>query len=86
MKINVKILFLIVLLLAITAFAQTESSSNAKLSLSAAQMEAVKNIRTKAAKEAAPLALRLAATVKQIYDNMLAAAPDAKRREKLSKQ
>ncbi len=86
MKINVTMLFLIVILLTITVSAQTDSSSNVKLPLSATQMDAVKNIRNKAATEAAPLALQLATAVKQIYDNMLADAPNAKLREKLSKQ
>ncbi len=86
MKINVTMLFLIVISLTIIVSAQTDSSSNVKLPLSAAQMDAVKNIRNKVATEAAPLALQLAAAVKQIYDNMLADAPKAKLREKLSKQ
>jgi Spy/CpxP family protein refolding chaperone len=56
------------------------------MSLSAAQLETIKDIRAKAAREAAPTALRLAATIKQIYTNMLADKPDAKLRARLSKQ
>jgi hypothetical protein len=81
MKINLTILFLIVVSLAATVQAQ-----DAQPTLSAAQLESMQSICTQTEKKAAPLALKLAATVKQIYDNMLADRPDEPLREKLSKQ
>ncbi len=88
MKINLKILlFIAVFIFAVSAAqAQTINPPDAKMSLSAAQLETIKDIRAKAAREAVPTALRLAATIKQIYTNMLADKPDAKLRARLSKQ
>ncbi len=71
---------------AFTAQAQTLDTSNGVNALSATQFEAVKSIRAKAAREAAPLAMKLASTVKQIYANMLADKPDEKLRKRLSRQ
>lgn len=85
MKAYLTILFIFAAF-ALTAQAQTVNSSDGANTLSAAQLEAVKAIRTKAAREAAPLALKLASTVKQIYANMLADKPDGKLRKRLSRQ
>lgn len=59
---------------------------NALRKLRPQQIESLKNIKSKAEREAAPLAKQLSVTIKQVYDNMLADKPDEKRRKKLSKQ
>lgn len=86
MKTNPTIFFLIIFFLTAVSYAQTADNSEALRKLSLQQIESLKNIKTKAAREAAPLAKQLAVTVKQVYDNMLADKPDEKRRKKLSKQ
>ncbi len=86
MKYNLTILFLIVISLTATGQAQVANSSGTVLHLNPAQLQSIENIRAKSAKAAAPLALQLAAVVKQIYDNMLADVPNSKLRENLSKQ
>lgn len=83
-KLNLTILFCIVFLFS-AAQAQTVDAG-AKMPLSAEQMQLVKGINDKAAREAAPLAAQLAVTVKQIYENMLADQPSEKVRKKLSRQ
>ncbi len=54
--------------------------------LSEAQLQAIKSIRAESEKKAAPVALRLAATVRQIYENMLAEKPDEGLRGRLSRE
>lgn len=81
MKIKQIILFIIVFAaFGISAQAQTTPA------LSEAQLAKMKEIREASAKKAAPAALELAATVKQIYDNMLSEKEDPNLRKKLSKQ
>lgn len=86
MKKNLTLFFLIFLSLTATAFAQNADVSDVLRTLSPQQIESLKNIKTKVGREAAPLAKRLAVTIKQVYDNMLADKPNEKRRKKLSKQ
>lgn len=54
--------------------------------LTDAQKQAIAEIRSHAEKRAAPLALGMALTVRQIYENMLAEKPDEKLRAELSKR
>ena len=61
-------------------------TSNATQSLSETQLQSIKSIESASAKKAAPLAIQLAATAKQIYENMLASKEDQRRRVRLSKQ
>lgn len=55
-----------------------KQSAVPKRVLTASQKSAMKAIKTEADKKAAPLALRFAGIVKQIYENMLADQPDEK--------
>ena len=72
------------------AIAQTLSSasnkSDANPHLTAAQLLAIKSIRTESEKKAAPFALRLVSATKQIYENMLSEKEDVGRRQKLSSE
>lgn len=55
-------------------------------SLTTAQLEAFKSIRTESEKKAAAYGLQLAVATKQIYGNMMSDKEDNKLRRKLSKQ
>ncbi|MEP6919528.1 MAG: hypothetical protein ABI967_00275 [bacterium] len=75
--------------LASTALAQTSSDinkPNPAASLSDSQKQQIKSIQTAAARKARPLTLRLAATVKRVYQNMLADKPDERLRQVLSRR
>ena len=69
------------------AMAQSSSASTSANTvthtLSDAQIGKIRAIRSEGEKRAAPLALRLAATAKQIYGNMLAGKEDEQLRQKL---
>ena len=74
---------------ATTATAQTPSGvggGGASHTLSEAQRQAIKSIKAEGEKKAAPLALQLAATAKQIYENMLSEKEDEALRLRLSKE
>ncbi len=58
----------------------------AKPQLTEAQLQAIKSIRSESEKRAAVPALRLASTVKQIYDNMLAEKEDEALRQTLDRE
>lgn len=70
--------------------AQTPSTrannSKAAPSLTAAQLQMINSIRAESEKKAAPVVLRLAATTKQIYENMLSDKEDDSLRQKLSRE
>lgn len=70
--------------------AQTPSAATntpgANPRLTAAQLQAIKSIRTESEKKAAPLALRLASAAKQIYENMLSEKEDDALRQRLSRE
>lgn len=88
MKIKLTI-FLFVIAAAFVSAAQAQTGSTTapvKPTLSEAQLKKLDEIRTAAAKKAAPVALKFAATVKRIYDNMLAEKEDQALRKKLSEQ
>ncbi|SOD95241.1 Spy/CpxP family protein refolding chaperone [Spirosoma fluviale] len=65
-----------------TALALSDTSHH----LSKDQLAAMKRIQTESEKKAAPVALRLAQTVKQIYANMLADQEDKTLRQQLAIQ
>jgi hypothetical protein len=72
---------------ATTATAQTPSGvGGGGHPLSEAQRQALKSIKAEGEKKAAPLALQLAATAKQIYENMLSEKEDEALRLRLSKE
>jgi exonuclease VII large subunit len=73
---------------AATGRAQTPSGAGggAAHPLSEAQRQALKSVKTEGEKRAAPLAVQLAATVKQIYENMLSEKEDEALRLRLSKE
>lgn len=81
------ILFTLVLTAGI-ATAQTNSANELPpaIALTNDQTHAIRSIRVAAEKKAAPVALRLAATSKQIYDNMLSDKENNRRRQQLSKE
>jgi Spy/CpxP family protein refolding chaperone len=54
--------------------------------LSEAQMQAIKSILAESKKKAAPVALRLGLTAKQVYENILSDKPDEAVAERLSKE
>lgn len=88
MRIKLTIFLFIAVAFVASARAQETVSTptQAKPVLSEAQLKRMQEIRTAAAKKAAPVALMLAATVKQIYENMLADKEDDALRQKLDKQ
>lgn len=73
-----------------TGMAQTPpvapNTSDAKPHLTAAQLQAIKSVRIESEKKAAPLALRLASTAKQIYKNMLSEKEDEALGQRLSRE
>jgi hypothetical protein len=92
MKVKLKLflLFLFVSFAAAVATAQTPSGAAnggaAGHPLSEAQRQAIKSLKVESEKRAAPLALQLAATVKQVYENMLSEKEDEALRLRLSKE
>ena len=89
MKIRLTVFLLLALasFAAQTAAAQTPSPAGAAAQpLSEAQRQAMKSIKTESEKKAAPLAAQLAATAKQIYENMLSDKEDEALRQKLDKE
>jgi hypothetical protein len=90
MKIKLAVPLLLCLLTCGTATAQTvvgdAHKTEASATLSEAQKRSILSIQVESAKRAAPAALRLAATVRKIYDNMLAEHPDEKLRARLSEE
>jgi len=82
------ILFLFVVL-ANVGMAQTGTTSNssdATPHLTPAQLQSIKSIRSETERKAAPLAIRLALTVKRVYENMLSDKEDEVLRQRLSRQ
>jgi len=82
------ILFLFVVLLNV-GMAQTGAASNspdAIPQLTPAQLQSIKSIRSATERKAAPLAIRLAATVRRVYENMLSDKEDEALRKRLSSQ
>lgn len=75
---------------ATTGAAQTSTGAESKAatapSLSEAQKQSLMLIGTESEKKAAPLAMKLATTVKKIYENMLAENRDEALRQSLSKE
>jgi hypothetical protein len=72
-----------------TATAQTPAGADGSAAahpLSEAQIQAIKSVRAASEKRAAPLALQLAATAKQIYENMLSEKEDAALRRRLGRE
>jgi hypothetical protein len=71
-----------------TARAQTPpgAGGGAGHPLSEAQRQALKSVKAESEKKVAPLAIQLAATVKQIYENMLSDKEDEALRLRLSKE
>lgn len=64
----------------------TSNKSDANPHLTAAQLQAIKSIRSESEKKATPLALRLASAAKQIYENMLSEKEDDALRQRLSRE
>jgi Spy/CpxP family protein refolding chaperone len=62
----------------------TAVSQDAAHTLSDSQKQAMKRIETESKKKAAPIALKLAATAKKIYENMLSDKPNDALRKKLA--
>ncbi|MEP6636311.1 MAG: hypothetical protein ABJB97_06260 [Acidobacteriota bacterium] len=90
MSSSLAIAFLLLSILGATgskAFAQIAPNATQATSpsLSDAQKERIKAIKTASERKAAPLALHLAATVRRVYQNMLADKPDEKLRLTLSR-
>jgi len=71
---------------AIAQTGPTTLPSGSANSLSEVQKQAIKRIKVSSELRAAPIALRLARIVNEIYDNMLAVKPDEKLRAQLSEQ
>jgi Spy/CpxP family protein refolding chaperone len=93
MKSTPAISFLLSALILVTASrvaAQTRPDSSdtpgAGHSLSEAQVRAIRLVRSESEKKAVPLAVKLASTAKQIYENLLGESEDEGVRRKLSKQ
>ena len=86
MKNNRKTVLLALVLLSagwINARAQTSTPTK---SLSESQLKSIKSIESASEKKAVPLAMQLAKTAKQIYENMLAPRESQQRRMRLSRQ
>ena len=62
------------------------SAAQTTASLSPQQVEALKKVKVDTEKAAAPYAMKLAETAKQIYANMLSDKEDQKLRKRLAKQ
>lgn len=82
----------LLLILMFAAFVQARTGqqevkpNDATISLSEAQTQALQTIRRENEKRIAPVALRFAQTIKQIYDNMLADKPDDALGQRLAKE
>ena len=85
MKNNRKLILLAFLSLSACSIGHAQTSVTTQ-SLSESQLKSIKSIESASEKKAAPLAIQLAATAKQIYENMLAPNEDQRRRLRLSKQ
>jgi hypothetical protein len=74
------------LLLAVVVIAVPAITAQTATTLSSQQIDALKKLKIAAEKQAAPYAARMAVTVKQIYDNMLAPQEDQRLRRKLARE
>ena len=84
---TISLLFALASVAVIAARAQTPSGAAAAAHpLTEAQVQAIKSIKAESEKKAAPLALQLAATAKQVYENMLSDKEDEALRLRLSKE
>ena len=91
MKRTLVIFFIFCALISATAVKADErqeqaDKSSASHPLSEAQMQAIKSILAESKKKAAPVALRLGLTAKQVYENILSDKPDEAVAERLSKE
>ncbi len=66
--------------------AQGQQPVDARHSLSEAQKNSLKQIRSDSEKKAAPLALELASTVKQVYENVLSERENQRLRHRLDRR
>jgi Holliday junction resolvasome RuvABC DNA-binding subunit len=66
--------------------AQVQQPVDAQHSLSEAQIDSLKQIRSDSEKKAAPLALELASTVKQVYENVLSDRENQRLRHRLDRR
>jgi hypothetical protein len=77
---------MLVLVAAFTLSATAVISAQSATELSRQQIDALKAVKANAEKRAEPDALKMAATIKAIYDNMLSPHEDQKLRRKLAAQ
>jgi hypothetical protein len=80
------VVLVVVSIAAASARAANSPQERPSLSLSDAQVAAMKRIKSESEKQAAPLAVQLAAVAKRIYENMLSDKEDQKLRRRLSLQ
>jgi len=77
----------IVGMLALFVTSRSEASGQSQIDrLTAAQVQAIRAVRTRAEKKAAPLAQRLADTARLIYENLLSDKEDEALRQRLERE